>query len=499
METQLTWAIQFCLGMEHAHRHGITCHRDIKPENILIGAEGVLRISDFGLALVSQKSNPGVNPGRAPVNPSAEGHLGLSLVQVGNQNICGTPGYIPPEVYRGLGADVRSDVYSFGLVLWQMAARSSRPPFAPKGFEGSLADYMRIVYEAQVNGPLPPVAGVLQPIIAKCLNREPGYRYRNFSQLRADLEPLLLQIAGKTVTLPSQSQATVDGWHNRATSMFAVGRYEAALEAFNHALQLAPQNVHLLNGMAMVLSRMGRHTEALFGYDQVLKHQPNHLHAKYNKGLALEALKQGEAALACYEECLALSRSFHQAWYAKGRYLSQLDRLTEALVCCDEVIALQPRFAHAWHLKANIFSKQGRHPAALPLFDEALKRDPLLVPALEAKAACLAKLKRLSDAMVCLDAALALNPKLATAWSEKGRHLFALKKHVKALECFHQARVLEPNSALRWYNIGLVEDARGNGREAIRCFSRFLELAPSREKRIPAVRTRIQRLRAKFS
>lgn len=123
----LEWAIQFCLGMEHANAHGIKCHRDIKPANILIAQDGTLKITDFGLAAaVEVAGRDTAGQVGSIVTGSVGNGLGLSLLKVDGKVLCGTPGYMPPEIYRGEPADVRSDIYSFGLVLWQSRDRGGQ-------------------------------------------------------------------------------------------------------------------------------------------------------------------------------------------------------------------------------------------------------------------------------------------------------------------------------------------------------------------------------------
>jgi serine/threonine protein kinase len=141
----LTWGIQFCLGMEHARTNGIECHRDIKPANIMVAGDGALKISDFGLAIATESAWRKTSA-RGSVVQRRDGNFTLSIYHNEGGAMCGTPGYIAPELYRGTAATVRSDIYSFGLVLWQMAAGSPNLPFRVP-WCSNLDDYMRGIYE----------------------------------------------------------------------------------------------------------------------------------------------------------------------------------------------------------------------------------------------------------------------------------------------------------------------------------------------------------------
>lgn len=161
----LEWGIQFCLGMEHAQSRGIKCHRDVKPGNILIGQDGTLKISDFGLAVAAQSVWRSSNKQReSPATDGADVGFHFSLIEADGKMRCGTPGYMPPEVYRGEGADIRSDIYSFGLVLWQMVTRNPSPPFAVP-WRRDVEGYLKGTYEQQMRGRVPLVDGTIAAII----------------------------------------------------------------------------------------------------------------------------------------------------------------------------------------------------------------------------------------------------------------------------------------------------------------------------------------------
>src|SRR5271157_5633378 len=143
------------------------------------------------------------------VTSSERGAFGLSLFQSQGKGVCGTPGYIAPEVIRGDGADVHSDIYSFGLVLWQMATGSPVPPFHSPA-QQDVNEYMREVYQQQMRGRVPVGGGPLQEAIETCLSPEPLRRYKDFEELRRDIEPLLRKRTGRDVELPTAGEKNAD-------------------------------------------------------------------------------------------------------------------------------------------------------------------------------------------------------------------------------------------------------------------------------------------------
>jgi eukaryotic-like serine/threonine-protein kinase len=149
------------LALDFAHSRGVI-HRDVKPGNVLITDEGQVKVTDFGIA-------------RA-VNTDE------SLTQTGA--VMGTATYFSPEQAEGLGVDARSDIYSLGVVLYEMVA--GRPPFMGDSPVSVASKHVREQAPAprQFN---PSIPQDLEVVILKCMAKDPEYRYATGGELRIDL------------------------------------------------------------------------------------------------------------------------------------------------------------------------------------------------------------------------------------------------------------------------------------------------------------------------
>jgi serine/threonine-protein kinase len=158
-------AKQMCQGLEAAHQQGVV-HRDIKPQNMLILPEtGEVKIMDFGIARVSEMK---------------AGAAGLTSTGM----VMGTPDYMPPEQAQGQPADFRSDIYSLGVVLFEVF--TGRMPF---GGDTPMAVVLNHIQKPppsprSVNPRLPPE---LERVILRCLEKSPARRYQRVDELLEDL------------------------------------------------------------------------------------------------------------------------------------------------------------------------------------------------------------------------------------------------------------------------------------------------------------------------
>ena len=481
LNTTLDWAIQFCYGMEHAYSKGLVCHRDIKPGNILIDANGNVKITDFGIA----KTFDSEERESIPLFPQGGGS-DIYMTKTGC--ICGTPFWMSPEQFeRPRDADQHSDIYSFGVVLFQMANEGKLPFWTqPPPQNAPIKErekFFRELYQLQKEEKVPRINTPLFPIIERCMEKDPEGRYSSFSELRKDLEDLLHSEYQQVVEPPKPDTLTPWEQSEKAISWVALGTFTGDTQMIQRAEALAedavhrdPENVMCWNNLSWIKLKTEKYHAAIKSCKRALQLEPNNTSALTNLGVCYAEIGEKEKAIEMYRQAQKINPDRPLAFINEADALIGMGQFDDALQRVEHVLSLDSHFAGAWEMKGAILIEIGDYQQALPALNNALKFNPFSSDTWNRRGDVYRMMMRWQDALKNYNQALQFDPNNVRAMDGISFILYKQGKLKEALKWSERAVRTDPNDPEMLVGKGLVLRTLGRPFDALDCYNRAIEM-----------------------
>ena len=489
LEPLLKMALEITEGLDKAHRAGLV-HRDLKPANLFITQDEHIRILDFGLAKSIEAMGSGTNVAAA----TAAGGMGFTSPGL----TVGTIAYMSPEQARGEAVDARSDLFSVGVVLYEMAT-------GRKAFGGSST---AVVFDAILNRDPQPVTELnervplaFENILSKLLEKDPDLRYQTAAELRSDLKRLSRDLgsgrrtaaadkSGSNVAQPAapvkQKSVAVLYFENQSGSKedeyFRDGITEDIVTEISKIgqLDIFPRSEMLaFRDKPVTAQQVGQQLGAAFVLEGSIRRSGSRVRITAQ---LVEALTRHSVWAERYDRQMEDVFTIQEEI---ARSIAQALRIT--LTPQEEkTIARRPTenpLAYDFYLRGKNYTRRYYTDYALQMFEQAIQLDPQFALAHAGIAQVCGLVYELRErnpqlierGMAACDRAMALAPDLPEVLVARARLFYAQKKYEDAVQLVMRAIERKPDCDGAWSILGRAYFAAGRYEEAAAFVERAIE------------------------
>src|SRR5579859_2188274 len=270
LDTVVAYMRQIAEALQHAHDLKLI-HRDVKPDNILSGPNGQVWLSDFGIVSIAHSSR-----------------------SLNTQDGAGTIPYMAPEQILGKPR-LASDQYALGIIAYEWIC-GSRP------FNGTAIEIA--MQHAQAQPPslrehVPALTPAVEQVVLKALAKDPKDRFASVCDFAGAMAAAVEQFKPRPVV-----QKTKEQWFDEGFAYKRGGKYQEAIEAYNHAIQIDPRYAAAYNNRGNTYCELKEYAKAMADYSRTIELNPRYAAAYYNRGNAYCELKEYTKAIADYSRAI---------------------------------------------------------------------------------------------------------------------------------------------------------------------------------------------------
>ncbi len=471
------YAIEFCRGMQYLNSIGMKSHGDIKPSNIFIAKKiktwidkenqeksnnltellkashlkeyKYVKIADFGFATLKKRTRKGWSDY-----------------------------YYSPEHLKDKILDIRSDIYSFGIVLYEMFNAGINLQIKTRT-ETKLKRKNNFIEVSKIK------SKHCNEIIKKCLQPKQKERYQTFKELEKDL----LKEAKKEIDknfeverLPIE-QINAKDYFDKGNGYQNIEKYKEAIKNYNEAIKIDSKYVFAYNNRGSAKEKLEKYEEAIKDYNIAVKLDPNCVFAYYNIGNAKRSLKQYEEAIKYYQMAIKITPNAAYIYNSIGNTKVDLECYEEAIKYYDKALEFNSKYAIAYYARGIVKEKLKKYKEALKDYDTAIKfqldsQYAYIYHFYNNRGIIKANLNQHEEAIKDYSKAIDLEPRCVQSYYNRGISEKNLKKYKEAIKDFKEVLKCLDKDIDSICMVGNINLELGKYKEAINNYNRIIELNP---------------------
>ncbi|MBF0358324.1 MAG: tetratricopeptide repeat protein [Magnetococcales bacterium] len=265
---------------------------------------------------------------------------------------------------------------------------------------------------------------------------------------------------------------------NMGLALHNKGRLDEAVASYQKALAINADNTGTLFNLGNVLKEQGKLDEAVTTYQKVISIKPDDADAYNNLAITLQELSRLDEAVASYQKALKIKPDYLEALCNLGVAFQEQGKLEKAVECYQEALKINPEYAEALYNLGNSLKLQGKLAEAASSYQKATLIQPSFANAYCSLGGIMQEQGKLAEAVECYQKAITINPAFANAYCYLGNTLKTQKELDAAVGCYQNAITINPNYTEACFNLGVTLHELGRLDEAVNCYQKAILLKP---------------------